>query len=98
MEGKITVSARRQMTNKLGAAYRRASKTDKGRILTEVVNATGMGRSTARRWLTGPVEPATRRERPVVRKHSPNAWRLLHQVWALMGLPCGKCMFGGVTS
>ena len=36
----------------------RASKTDRGRILDEVMSTTGMGRSTARRMLTGPALPA----------------------------------------
>ena len=34
MEGKIDLSARRQVTNKLRDAYGKASKTDKARTLT----------------------------------------------------------------
>jgi hypothetical protein len=41
MEGKIDLSARRQVTNKLRDAYGKASKTDKDRILDEVQAATG---------------------------------------------------------
>jgi len=52
MEGKIPMAARRHVTNKLRTAYRQASKTDRGRILDEVMATTGMGRSTARRMLT----------------------------------------------
>jgi hypothetical protein len=37
MEGKIDMSALRQVTNKLREAYQEESKPDKGRILDEVV-------------------------------------------------------------
>ncbi len=54
MKGKIDLSARRQVTNKLRDAYGRASKADKARILDEVQAATGVARSMARRLLSGP--------------------------------------------
>lgn len=57
MEGKIDMAARRQVTNKLRDAYSKGSKADRGRILDEVVETTGMGRSTARRLLSGPRLP-----------------------------------------
>jgi hypothetical protein len=91
---KIDMAARRQVTNKLRGAYRRASKGDRGRILDQVVVTTGVGRSTARRLLTGPElpDPAEqvdgRRLRP--RRYSDDARALLEHVWVLMGLPCGK--------
>ena len=47
MEGKIVLSARRQVTNKLHDAYRKASKQDKGRILDKVMSTTDVARSTA---------------------------------------------------
>lgn len=58
MEGKIDMAARRQVTNKLCDAYCKGSKLERGRILDRVVEATGMGRSTARRMLRGPRLPA----------------------------------------
>lgn len=94
MEGKIDMAARRQVTNKLRSAYARASKRDKGLILAEVMATTGMGRSTARRMLTGPslVAPKDqidkRRLKP--RTYSDDARALLEHVWVLMGMPCGK--------
>ncbi len=94
MEGKIDMAARRQVTNKLRAQYRKASKADRGRILDRVVDTTGMGRSTARRMLTGPGLPRPseqvdgRRLRP--RGFSDDARVLLEHVWALAGMPCGK--------
>ncbi len=86
--------ARRQVTNKLRDAYRKASKRDKARILDEVMATTGMGRSTARRMLTGPVlpDPAKQVDRRQLRAktYSDDSRRLLEHVWALMGMPCGK--------
>jgi len=92
--GKIDMAARRQVTNKLRGQYRRASKADKGEILDRVVATTGMGRSTARRMLSGPrlADPAEqvdgRSLRP--RGFSDDARALLEHVWALMGMPCSK--------
>lgn len=59
-----------------------------------MVATTGMGRSTARRMLTGPrlPDPAAQVDggslRP--RSFSDDARALLEHVWALMGMPCGK--------
>ena len=94
MEGKVDMAARRQVTNKLRAQYCKASKVDKTKMLDRVVETTGMGRSTARRMLTGPNLPNpkeqvdARRLRP--RGYSDDARALLEHVWALMGMPCGK--------
>ncbi|MFT4156498.1 MAG: transposase family protein, partial [Microbacterium sp.] len=78
----------------LRTAYRKASKKDRGRILDEVVATTGMGRSTARRMLTGPVlpDPGEQIDRRRLRSkvYSDDARALLEHVWALMGMPCGK--------
>lgn len=88
------MAARRQVANKLRDAYRIATKADKARILDEVMAATGMGRSTARRMLTGPPlpDPAEqidkRRLRP--KGYSDESRLLLTHVWTLMGFPCGK--------
>jgi Integrase core domain len=94
VEGKIDMAARRQVTNKLRGQYHKATKADRGKILDRVVATTGMGRSTARRMLTGPrlPDPAAqvdgRTLRP--RSFSDDARALLEHVWALMGMPCGK--------
>ena len=94
VEGKIDMAARRQVTNKLQVQYRKASKADKGRILDRVVATTGMGRSTARRMLTGPrlPDPAEQVDGRTLRPRgfSDDARALLAHVCALMGLPCGK--------
>lgn len=89
-----SMAARRQVTNKLRDAYLKATKHDKARVLDEVIATTGMGRSTARRMLTGPVLPHPgeqidrRRLRP--KGYSDESRLLLEHVWALMGCPCGK--------
>ena len=94
MEGKIDMAARRQVANKLRIQYRRASKADKSKILDRVVATTGMGRSTARRMLTGPrlPDPAEQVDGRTLRLRgfSDDARDLLEHVWALMGMPCGK--------
>lgn len=59
MEARIPIAARRRVTNKLRTSFEEASKTDRGRILDEVIATTGMGRSTARRALTGTALPDT---------------------------------------
>ncbi|VBA47402.1 hypothetical protein LAUMK13_05801 [Mycobacterium innocens] len=88
------MAARRQVTNKLRGQYRKASKADKGEILDRVVATTGMGRSTARRMLTGPrlPDPAEQVDGRTLRPRgfSDDARALLEHVWALMGMPCGK--------
>lgn len=91
---KIDMAARRQVTNKLRVQYRKASRADKGEILDRVVATTGVGRSTARRMLTGPALPNPKDQvdgrtlRP--RGFSDDARALLEHVWALAGMPCGK--------
>jgi hypothetical protein len=94
VEGKIDMAARRQVTNKLRTQYRKASKADKSKVLDRVVATTGMGRSTARRMLTGPrlPDPAERVDGRTLRARgfSDDARALLEHVWALMGMPCGK--------
>lgn len=88
------MAARRHVTNKLRAAYRSASKADRGQILDEVIATTGMGRSTARRMLTCPPlpDPDSQLDRRQLRakEYSDDSRALLAHVWALMGCPCGK--------
>ncbi|ORV27971.1 integrase [Mycobacterium intracellulare subsp. chimaera] len=59
-----------------------------------MVATTGMGRSTARRALTGPrlPDPAAQVDGRTLRSRafSDDARALLAHVWALMGMPCGK--------
>lgn len=88
MEGKIDLSARRQVTNKLRDAYGKASKTDKVRILDGV-----QARSTARRLLSGPrlPDPAEQVDRRQLRPraYGDSARELLAHLWKLMGSRAG---------
>ena len=88
------MAARRQVTNKLRSSYRRASKAEKGRILDEVMETTGLARSSARRLLTGPAlpRPSEQVDRRSLkpRGFSDDARELLEHAWKLMDLPCGK--------
>ena len=94
MAGKIDLSARRQVANKLRDAYGRTSKPDNARILDEVQAAIGAASSTARRLLSGPrlPDPAEQvdRRQPRPRAYGDPARELLAHVWKLMGLPCRK--------
>ncbi len=88
------MAARRQVTNKLRTAYQSGSKRERGGILDRVVATTGVGRSTARRLLTGPALPDPKaqidRRRVKPRRYSDESRALLEHVWMLMGMPCGK--------
>ena len=88
------MAARRQVTNKLRSSYRRASKAEKGRILDEVMETTGLCRSSARRLLVGPAlpRPSEQVDRRSLkpRGFSDDARELLEHAWMLMDMPCGK--------
>ncbi len=94
MEGKIDMAARRQVTNKLQTQYSKATKADRGKVLDRVVATTGMGRSTARRMLTGPAlpDPAGQVDGRTLRPRGfcDDARALVEHEWALMGMACGK--------
>jgi hypothetical protein len=92
--GKIDMAARREVTNKLRNVYRSGSKAERGRILTKVQQTTGVGRSTARRLLTGPALPAPRDQvdrgslKPRGYSDDARALSLLDAPWA--GGPAGR--------
>ena len=94
MEGKIDMAARRQVTNKLRSRYQSAGRAEQGKILDQVVQTTGMGRSTARRLLKGPflVEPGEQVDGRTLRarQYSDDARAVLEHVWVLAGMPCGR--------
>lgn len=88
-EGKLPISARRHVTNKLRTAYAKVSKSNRGGILDEVMATTGMARSNAQRTLTGPMLPDSAeqvdRRKLRAKQYSNESRSLLEHVWALTG-------------
>jgi hypothetical protein len=88
------MAARREITKKYAAEYRRAAKKRKGEMLDELVAVTGWSRDNARRALAnaakrrGPARAQVRKTRG--RKYSYDALKVLIEVWTLAGEPCGK--------
>ena len=87
----LSMRARAEITKVFATAYRKASKKEKGIILTTVVDATGWSRDNARRQLTAraagkkpPVGQALKRK-PRGFKYSYDARKVLQQVWAVSG-------------
>lgn len=96
-EGVVSMGARVEVTQRLRQAYRSASKAEKSLVLDRFCEATGLSRSSARRYLTSPVIGQDRvvrldgrSRRP--RKYSPASRAVLVRIWMMMGCPCGKYM------
>ncbi|AXR75098.1 transposase [Auritidibacter sp. NML130574] len=91
------MSARIEVTKQLRRDYRTGSKAEKSAILDQFCASTGLGRSTARRYLTSQTIGVKNVVRIDRRKHKPtkysaNAKKQLIRVWRLMGMPSGKYM------
>lgn len=90
----LSMSARREITKKHAAEYRRASKKAKGVMLDQLVATTGWSRANARQALTvvskrkGPAKAVQRKLRG--RTYGYDTLKLLIQVWNLAGRPSGK--------
>jgi len=88
------MATRRDLTKKYAKTYQAATKTEKGRLLTELCATTGWSRVNARRAIrragsrVGPASAPTRKPRG--RKYSYDALTVLIEVWSLAGEPCGK--------
>lgn len=88
------MASRREITKKYAREYTKAGKVEKGRLLDELVHATGWTRDHARRAIRaalvrkGAAGQQVRKPRP--RKYSYDALLLLQHVWALAGQPSGK--------
>lgn len=95
----LSMGERKAVTRELVARYRRASKKDKGLILSELCALTGWHRDHARRALRAvAARPPARRGAPRVvaaRKARPPVYGddvmvPLRLVWAVLDFPCGK--------
>lgn len=94
------MATRVEITKKYTAAYERAGKKDKSRILDQLVEVTGWNRDHARqqlrRRMAQPQGRATAtvavidRRKARGRKYSYDAIKILQQVWAVAGGICGK--------
>ena len=91
------MASRVEITSRYAKAYSRASKSEKGRVLDEVVSVTGWSRDNARRRLVAAARPPgagrqvaarVRQQRSV--KFSYDAIKVLQRVWAASGGQCGK--------
>lgn len=89
------MASRREITKKYAREYVKAGKVEKGRLLDELVHATGWTRDHARRAIRaanarkGAAGQQPRKPRP--RKYSYDALVVLQEVWRLSGQPSGKC-------
>jgi len=88
------MATRREITKKYARQYGAASKKGRGRMLDELVGATGWSRANARRQVAaamarkGPQRAVQRAPRP--RTYGYDTLRLLIRVWMLAGQPAGK--------
>ena len=92
------MTSRAEVTYRYAVAYAKASKKAKGKLLDEVVSATGWSRENVRRRLVAAAQESPGPGRAVAkraRKHhgrgySYDALWVLRQVWAASGGQCGK--------
>ena len=98
MESGLSMQSRAEVTTRYAKAYVKASKTDRGRVLDEVVAVTGWSRDNARRRLSQAAKRPPGSGRQVARqprkprspKYSYDTVKVLQRVWAASGGQCGK--------
>lgn len=88
----MSLTARRELAFATSARYRKASKSDKGRILDEFINSTGYNRKYAigvlERADIRPAPPSGNRRRG--RTYGPDVEYALASLWRLSGGLCAK--------
>lgn len=94
-DGVVCLGTRIEVTKRLRLAYRGPSKKEKGRVLDNFCEVTGLSRASARRYLTsdvvgnaGVVRIDYRTVRPT--KYSASSKKALERVWVASGCQCGK--------
>ena len=98
MGSELSMRSRVEITTRYAKAYVKASKSEKGRVLDEVVSVTGWSRDNARRRLTRAAtsppgsgrQVARRPRKPRSPKFSYDSRKVLQRVWAATGGQCGK--------
>lgn len=97
MGSELSMQSRAEVTAKYAKAYVKACKTDKGRVLDEVVAVTGWSRDNARRRLAAAARaPGAGRQvaktvrKPRASKYCYDTLIVLQRVWAASGGQCGK--------
>jgi hypothetical protein len=99
------MQSRAEVTSRYAKAYVKARKTDKGRVLDEVVSVTGWSRDNARRRLVGAAkrppgagrQVAKRAKKPRSPKYSYDSVKVLQRVWAASGGQCGKYLVASMA-
>ncbi|MHB1737887.1 MAG: integrase catalytic domain-containing protein [Actinomycetes bacterium] len=88
----LTMGQRKAVTKAIATRYRRASKTDKSRILDELCATTGWHRNHARKALAAALKPTLVRpaRRPRTPVYGPEVLAALRFCWAVLGAPTGK--------
>jgi hypothetical protein len=91
----VSMRTRNEVTQRLKTAYRGAEKVEKSSILDTFCQSTGLGRSSARRYLTSQglgVKNVLRMDRRKSRttKYGAAAKEKLAWLWRMMCMPCGK--------
>lgn len=87
----LSMTERKAVTKELARRYQKASKSEKGKILSELCALTGWSRRHARRAIdaVGSIEPPKRRC-PPPRIYDEPVLEALRRIWRLAGGPCGK--------
>lgn len=100
----VSMLTRVEVSKQLRQAYRAGSKKEKGLALDTFQEATGMSRSTARRYLTSKTignPKVVRLDRRKIKpfKYSDSSRKVLTRVWRLMGMPrpVYGCLYGVVA-
>jgi hypothetical protein len=101
---KVSMKARREVLNKHIAAYRKASKKEKGEILNIVCGSTGLSRDRAARLLIArtkrkaPLKPKAIRRRGRSRQYDLPVIQGLKEVWLHLDFACGKRLHEGIDA